>query len=67
MIYFYLFVFHEKNIMAYTRKEAAEWEICMLMWVVYILRMNINSIMNVGEEKITSQTSKIIKHPNVQY
>lgn len=50
MIYFYLFVFHEKNIMAQTRKEAKTWEIGILMWVVYILRMNINSIMNVREK-----------------
>lgn len=48
---FYLFVFHEKRIMACIRKEAAEREIFHL----HFLRLNINLIMNVG---ITSQTSK---------
>lgn len=34
MIYFYLFVFHEKNIMAYTREEAAKWDICVLIYIL---------------------------------
>lgn len=63
MIYFYLFVFHEKNIITCTRKKAAEWEIfhvclrfCRAELYLHTWRMNINSIMIVGSNEKNHMT-----------